>query len=1354
MAAESPPEEFAADSQLTMRGRSASPGQYGAHGYRYVVRPASSGYPRAESHGITTPRTPRTPASKAVGAEAHGTGELRLGVAVAEMHRQAEAERRAVTRQIQQLERRFQEQLVQPTGGRERWADLQGSVNGLLEEMSAMARRVESLDERLRQRMGTCEELVRQRYRELEQQVHVQEAKAALAASTSEELLKSQAAKLRKVRQTVEDCSRRLDSEEGRWSEDVEEQNARFHEIWERQETLEDSFKGLVVAMEAQAATGMAHRRGSDAEVSRSAASVVRSVECDDEGGLRALEKDLSTISHRTAAQLDEHASTIANLRVRAEGQEQRLSAMTERMETAVSSPIETLREEISKLREQDRRGTEARSEGLARRIQDVSEKCDEIAAEFRDQVKELSGDLFSFAQLEDNPVFRKMLNASTAQEQALQRLEEHMSQARPPLNEDLCDIMVRTEALEHRIQCFERGDGSDLSEKADRAELLRVEAAVREISEPLRRLSHRAASCEARSAAVERRVEQMQQALHDNAEQSTSSLPRMRHADGPSAGPRFDALLKQVADLSARVIDLEGLSEGTDGLNFLVPRRRKHSDFDSTPSSPADSSRRRAQAKPREMDVFQNERHAGSALKDEMAQLRAHVREVSGGVLGHQDEVMRRLAEGEEAATALRAQFRTLQDAARKEGCSDEELHQLKEGAKMQSSVLDACRAGLSDVNVKLDDRHAVWAAFKGQLEEVRQDVHAKLNEMDAGRVGVEEQLLQVQQLVRDVEVRVSGGCAASDLEKVLKRVDLGERATDTLKEDLRSLKEEQTRSGTEECKCNSDLHAKLAEGEASHAAHREKLNQVRETVAAFEVELSDIKELVGKVSGGLRDGVKEDLSNLEIGDAIEREVDMLRSQVEQDHRDLTQHQREFSSCRDMQAKLEAQVQDLSNKIAAELKAVHEERTLRAPVQTVGKACSVEPSHGHAELTERLAVCAERSSTCDGEQSSAKMADVVEELRKLSEDHQTLKSLFDESRTQFVAHEALFGDHRKDVDRIKTSSQSASVSFAERVEDVRHHFSNSEEAVATLRRDLERLRDDHKDMAMTRTLDADLSQRTAEVLRRISNGEEAINALRADLKVEQSLIKDICAQVAGAVRRVGSVASLIGPGRGDQPVHNGDVELQVGELQKQVEAELHSLANHQSNIKNASVTVGTLLEKQEEAFARLQSCEESHMHLNREVRSLRGKELSELDITGVSLDNDMEQEVDALTREVELEHRELAQHQRELKSFREVPAKIEAQLDDLTNQVTSELKALLEQREQRADCMRCALFPPADVPPRSDRNADDHGHLESRVDELARQVSSELEALVEHQAAFKTRAANGLGFVANGSGL
>jgi len=552
------------------------------------------------------------------------------------------------------------------------------------------------------------------------------------------------------------------------------------------------------------------------------------------------------------------------------------------------------------------------------------------------------------------------------------------------------------------------------------------------------------------------------------------------------------------------------------------------------------------------------------------------------------------------------------------------EELHQLKEGAKMQSSVLDACRAGLSDVNVKLDDRHAVWAAFKGQLEEVRQDVHAKLNEMDAGRVGVEEQLLQVQQLVRDVEVRVSGGCAASDLEKVLKRVDLGERATDTLKEDLRSLKEEQTRSGTVECKSNSDLHAKLAEGEASHAAHREKLNQVRETVAAFEVELSDIKELVGKVSGGLRDGVKEDLSNLEIGDAIEREVDMLRSQVEQDHRDLTQHQREFSSCRDMQAKLEAQVQDLSNKIAAELKAVHEERTLRAPVQTVGKACSVEPSHGHAELTERLAVCAERSSTCDGEQSSAKMVDVVEELRKLSEDHQTLKSLFDESRTQFVAHEALFGDHRKEVDRIKTSSQSASVSFAERVEDVRHHFSNSEEAVATLRRDLERLRDDHKDMAMTRTLDADLSQRTAEVLRRISNGEEAINALRADLKVEQSLIKDICAQVAGAVRRVGSVASLIGPGRGDQPVHNGDVELQVGELQKQVEAELHSLANHQSNIKNASVTVGTLLEKQEEAFARLQICEESHMHLNREVRSLRGKDSGAILHDGVTCDPEL----------------------------------------------------------------------------------------------------------------------------------
>jgi len=151
------------------RGRSASPGQYGSHGY--VVR--SGGQVRTESHGQRTsttplsawpeagmpsPRTPRQP---------HANPELRLSVAVAELQRQAEAERRNMNRQLQQLERRFQEQCTAPTVGRERWADLQGSVSGLLEEMSSLARRVEGLDEKLRLRIGSCEELIRQRTREL-----------------------------------------------------------------------------------------------------------------------------------------------------------------------------------------------------------------------------------------------------------------------------------------------------------------------------------------------------------------------------------------------------------------------------------------------------------------------------------------------------------------------------------------------------------------------------------------------------------------------------------------------------------------------------------------------------------------------------------------------------------------------------------------------------------------------------------------------------------------------------------------------------------------------------------------------------------------------------------------------------------------------------------------------------------------------------------------------------------------------------------------------------------------------------------------------------------------------------------
>ncbi|CAK0911892.1 unnamed protein product [Prorocentrum cordatum] len=137
---------------------------------------------------------------------------------IKEQRAKREAERRSMQRQIEHMERRLQEQIHAPAVGRERWADLQGSMGGLLEEMSALARRVEGLDEKVRLRSGACEELVRQKTRDLEQLLHAQQQKLAMSAATSEEMSKRLTANVRKLASAVDAQGRRLGSVEERAS--------------------------------------------------------------------------------------------------------------------------------------------------------------------------------------------------------------------------------------------------------------------------------------------------------------------------------------------------------------------------------------------------------------------------------------------------------------------------------------------------------------------------------------------------------------------------------------------------------------------------------------------------------------------------------------------------------------------------------------------------------------------------------------------------------------------------------------------------------------------------------------------------------------------------------------------------------------------------------------------------------------------------------------------------------------------------------------------------------------------------------------------------------------------------------
>merc|ERR1740130_1449057 len=114
-------------------------------------------------------------------------------------------------------------------------------------------------------------------------------------------------------------------------------------------------------------------------------------MEEDDDPVLRALERDLSALSQRTATQLDEHGAALANMRVRTDGQEQRLFATTDRLDTLLAPPLEALRAEMAQLRDHDRQELESRLEDVKRRMQSITDASEEAAAESRERLREVS---------------------------------------------------------------------------------------------------------------------------------------------------------------------------------------------------------------------------------------------------------------------------------------------------------------------------------------------------------------------------------------------------------------------------------------------------------------------------------------------------------------------------------------------------------------------------------------------------------------------------------------------------------------------------------------------------------------------------------------------------------------------------------------------------------------------------------------------------------------------------------------------------------------------------------------------------------------------------------------------------
>lgn len=540
------------------------------------VQPAGPVATKRMEFRISTPSPQTTPRQLTPGALPGVLGavagvEARLTATVAELRRQSELERRCLQQQIRGLDRRLQEQLGGSGQGQKQWADIQGSMSGMLLEMAAFGRRIDGMDEKLQLRMLNCEEVMRGRMRQLEQQLCAQQHKSLLASATSEAMSKRHTSRLWRALQSLEEQASRLTAVEEKASAvaDAAHLEARINELEGKQARLESDLQSLVT-------TDMGLR--SETTGSLVPTALAEATACGDTANgehdscsgddyastLRSLESDVSGLAKRTVGQLDSHAAALANLRIRSEGQEQRLIAVAERLETAISPPLNALRAEMSQLRDHDRQESEARLKDLARRLKSMEDTGEEVASELQERIRDLNTEMRSCEPRfqEDHPAIRQLADTTAFQAQALRRLEAAVAEPcrSPALPPEITGIWVRMDSIELRMESLEHGGAEGgLTMKADRADLARLDATVRELSEPVRRLSQRAASVEANTTTLERRLEQL------SLMQESRSMEDAHRSLEDCPGPVTAAKVQEIADLKARIVDIEGLLEGVD---------------------------------------------------------------------------------------------------------------------------------------------------------------------------------------------------------------------------------------------------------------------------------------------------------------------------------------------------------------------------------------------------------------------------------------------------------------------------------------------------------------------------------------------------------------------------------------------------------------------------------------------------------------------------------------------------------------------------------------------------------------------------------------------------------------------
>jgi len=1245
-----------------------------------------------------------------------------MNVVLAELQRQAEAERRSMQRQLEHLERR-QEQMGGSggSGGRERWAEIQGSVSGLLEEMSSLSRRVEGLDEKLRTRVSGCEELVRQRTREVEQQIHAQQQKAALAMSTSEEMSKRHAARLRKIGQSVEEHARHLTALDessaqrrpGAYPNDVLQLEARLCELEGQQASLEEEFRNLASVQDGAAAAALFNGHGTIGSVDSRGAPLGASLrgsalDGDADAILRALERDMARLTQG----IDEHAASLANLRVRSDGQEQRLAATYERLETVVATPLEAFRSEVLQLRDHDRQETEGQLSHLARRLQALAEATDDTSTELREGLLKLTGGLQAIEPREESTAMRKLMDTTVAQEQSIRRLEASLrdSQKGGVLSEDLCDVLVRVETLEHRSALLEQAglNADEINDKADRNEVVRLQAALQELSEPLRRLSQRTASGEAKITALERQVERLRQ---EGGEEGGKKSSGLLSAHGPSedlsvlvsaANAKADAVSKELGVIRARLMEVEshvedgGLLEGSaDSSQLSVhdrPGRR--------PPAGGGVDKREVQDIAERLDRLAAQVGEHETMREELARTPAleqrfvkATREVQSGLeqlRAQHEELSQRVATT--ASTATSGGIGASEEALRELQEDLEELReQLPEVAKAAASGGEA-KSEIAELARRVENDRQVAGEVQGRLE-------AKLEAVE-----------RRQQELAEVLPAGDGG----DIAQVREDLEELRRHQEEIHQELRKASEDVRSScdaGVGQLKGQQEEMAAAAKSHEARVQEEfrgvvERYDADKELLQEMRSQMQEVEQKMATAGGGGGGGAAEERL-AEVASRLDGFEDKAK-QLQASHEDLSER---LTSGLEAQAKAQTEVQQQLQESPPQLQealtcargAEEKSKELQSKVDDVKELLSKQVTELRQELDKSLdesrADAAGRekkvteilSSVESGEGATQRLHDEVRaQLQKLAgvaaagppvaaaavpalpaapaAEVQELRQALEALRGQVAASASPTdaGVHAQEVQERFQASAERIAKAEKAVVDLQH------DALETFVR-LDKLRDEHERLKSS----SPPSEVVSPTAGKAGDGE-AIAALKAELK-------ELAAQVREAVERVEASEAatsavreelMTGGGSGGGAlattggvaVWDEGLEERVRELQEQVASELDAIKGHQLELAKVCEAKG-----------------------------------------GAGPGEKVEKAVEDLARQVEVELSDLRKHQALLEDVRskvqgggqsrglasnaptsraggggeiQVPQQLEAQISDLFQQVSDELVALTAQQK------------------------------------------------------------------------